>query len=258
MPWTLSHPAAVLPLRRFSPRPLDFAALVAGSMTPDLGYYIGRFDLASLAHTLQGRFVACLPTGVIFLLIFYLFCRPICYALPAPHRHALLPLCPDFPTGLTRWAIIILSLLVGAWTHNFWDAFTHEHGWFVDRIPWLQQPVLRLSSTTVCVYLVLQELSTVIGFLIVVIAYGIWLCRQRPNPSPTLEPDGWRHLLWGAILIISLLVTLPPAVHVASAFHGFLFYRSLAFRTAIYSPAVAIPLSLLATTVVYARRQRET
>ena len=258
MPWTLSHPAVVLPLRRFSPQPLDFAALVSGSMTADFGYYIGRFDLAYFAHTLPGSFIACLPTGVIFLLVFYLFCKPVCYALPSPHRQSLLPLCPVFPTDLTRWAIIMLSLLLGAWTHNFWDAFTHEHGWFVDRIPWLQQPVLRVLSTTVCTYLVLQELSTVIGFVIVVAAYGLWLRRQFPRRSATSEPDGWRYLLWGAILVITLLTTLPPAIHFAASFPGFLYYRSIAFQTATHSSAVAIPLSLLATTIIYARRDKKT
>ena len=39
MPWTFAHPAAILPLRRFCPAPLDFSALVIGSMVPDLGYY---------------------------------------------------------------------------------------------------------------------------------------------------------------------------------------------------------------------------
>jgi hypothetical protein len=257
MPWTLSHPAAVLPLRRFSPRPLDYAALVAGSMTPDLGYYIDRFDLATFAHTLPGSFVACLPTGVMFLFIFYLFCKPVCYALPAPHRQALLPLCPSFPRHLSRWGIILLSLLLGTWTHNFWDAFTHEHGWFVDRISWLQQPVLQVPSTTICVYLALQEISTVIGFVIVLIAYGRWLRRQPARAADT-ESDGWRYLLWAAVAIVALLVSLPPALRMASLLHGFLFYRSLAFRTAIYLPAVAIPLSLLATSVIYARRHRET
>jgi hypothetical protein len=61
MPWTLSHPAAVLPLRRLTPQPLDFPALVIGSMTPDIGYYINRFDLANFAHTLPGSVFACLP-----------------------------------------------------------------------------------------------------------------------------------------------------------------------------------------------------
>ncbi|HXA10028.1 MAG TPA: DUF4184 family protein [Chthoniobacterales bacterium] len=258
MPWTLSHPAAVLPLRRFTPWPLDFAALVAGSMTPDLGYYIDRFDLSTFAHTLPGSFVACLPTGVIFLLVFYLFCKPFCYALPAPHRQVLLPLCPVFPKGLTRWAIIIFSLLLGTWTHNFWDAFTHEHGWFVDRITWLQQPVLQVPSTTICVYLALQELSTVVGFVIVAIAYARWLRRQPVDRSKASESDRWRYLLWAAIVIVSLMISLPPALRIASEFHGFLFYRSLAFQTAIDSPDIAIPLSLLVTTVIYAHRHRRT
>jgi Domain of unknown function (DUF4184) len=256
MPWTPSHPALVLPLRRFSPQPLDFAALVFGSMTPDIGYYIGRFDLATFAHTLPGSFIACLPTGMILLLLYYLFCKPVCYALPSPHRQSLLPLCPDFPTKPTRWAIILLSLLLGAWTHNFWDAFTHEHGWFVDRIPWLQQPVFPIGSTTVYMFLLLQELSTVVGFVIVAAAHWMWLRRQRPDPSA--DSDTWRYLLWIAIVAISLLISLPAAAHYAesASYHGFLFFRSLLFRIAIYAPAVAVPLSLLATTVLYARRDR--
>ena len=56
MPWTLSHPAIVLPLRRFSPRPFDFAALVIGSMTPDIGFYIDRFDLSDIRAYLAGQF----------------------------------------------------------------------------------------------------------------------------------------------------------------------------------------------------------
>ena len=39
MPFTLSHPAAVLPLRTRAPA-LPFTALVIGSMTPDAEYYL--------------------------------------------------------------------------------------------------------------------------------------------------------------------------------------------------------------------------
>ena len=260
MPWTLSHPAAVIPLRRLSPRPLDFAALVIGSMTPDVGYYIDRFDLANFAHTLPGSFIACLPIGVIMLFIFYLFARPVCYALPEPHRQSLFSLCPDFPTGLTSWAINLLALLLGAWTHNFWDAFTHEHGWFVERIPWLQQPVLRITSTNVHMFLLLQELSTLAGFVIVVIVYGRWLRRQRPSRSASSESDGWRYFFWAAILGLALVISLPTAVHyaIAESRHGFLFLRSVLFQGAIYSARIVVPLSLICTTVIYARHRRRT
>ena len=260
MPWALSHAAAVLPLRRLSPQPLDFAALVIGSMTPDIGYYIDRFDLAYFAHTLPGSFVACLPTGVVMLVILYLFSRPVCYALPKPHRQSLLPLCPDFPAGLAHWAIILLSLLLGAWTHNFWDAFTHEHGWFVERIPWLQQPVMRITSTTVQMFLLLQEFSTIAGFAIVIVVYWRWLRRQPPSRVAGLESDGWRYLFWTAIIGVALAISLPAAVHYATAasLHGFLFYRSIVFLTAIYSSPVAVTLGLIGTAVIYTRRRRVT
>jgi hypothetical protein len=260
MPWTLSHPAAVLPLRRLSPRPLVFAALVVGSMTPDIGYYIDRFDLADFAHTLPGSFIACLPTGVIMLFIFYLFSKPFCYALPEPHRQSLLPLCPNFPTSLASWAMILLSLLLGAWTHNFWDAFTHEHGWFVERIPWLQPPVMRITSTNVQMFLLLQEFSTIAGFVIVVVAYGRWLRRQRPNRAANSEGDGWRYFFWAAVIGLALVISLPTAVDyaIAESRHGFLFLRSVLFQGALYSARIIVPLSLIGTAVIYARRRRET
>ena len=64
MPFTLSHPLAVVPLRRWCPARLNFAALVIGSMSPDFGYFIGQFDAAAFAHTIPGLFTVCLPTGV--------------------------------------------------------------------------------------------------------------------------------------------------------------------------------------------------
>ena len=191
MPWTLSHPAAVLPLRRLVRGHSTLPRFVVGSMTPDIGYYIDRFDLSDFAHTLPGSFIACLPTGVIMLFFFYLFFGPVCYTLPSPHRQSLLPLCPDFPTGLTPWVIILLSLLIGAWTHNFWDAFTHET-WLVCR----SHPVVATAghataAPTVHVYLVLQEGSTVVGFVIVVLAYWLWLRRsQRVLLLPPKPTDG--------------------------------------------------------------------
>ncbi len=259
MPWTFSHPAAVLPLRRLCPQSLDFAALVIGSTTPDIGYYLRRFDLSQFAHTLPGSFLACLPIGVVMLCLFFLFCRPVCFALPSPHRQFLLPLCPSFPSSVRRWMILLLSLLLGAWTHNFWDAFTHEHGWFVDRIVWLREPAFQIGSTTVQMFLFLQELSTLAGFAIVVFAYWRWL-RRRPAMALRAGDvsNSGRYWLWFVLLGLSLGVSLPLAVHYAMStpLHGFLFLRSIVFRTAIYSHAIALPFVLLGTGIVYLRRDR--
>ena len=86
MPWTFAHPAAVLPLRRFCPSPLNLAGLIVGSLTPDFGYYIGSSELALFAHSLVGSVYACLPAGLVLLIVFYIVRTPLCFMLPEPHR----------------------------------------------------------------------------------------------------------------------------------------------------------------------------
>ncbi|CAN5596804.1 DUF4184 family protein [soil metagenome] len=256
MPWTLSHPAAVLPLRRFTPRPFDLAALTIGSMTPDLGYYIARFDLATFAHTLAGSFLACLPAGVVMLLVFYLFARPVCHTLPSPHREMLLSRCPTPPHRPGRWMSVLFSLLLGAWTHNFWDAFTHKEGWFVARLPFLQREIFAIGSAGVPIFLILQEVSTVFGFVILLAAYRSWLRQHRPLPLSTAADESKRYLFWAILASVSLLVSLPAALFYAASnsLNGLFFVRSVAFRTAMYLPLVALPLLLLGAAWFYFQR----
>src|SRR5437016_4105095 len=178
---------------------LEFAALIFGSMAPDFGYHIHQVGFATFAHTLPGTVLAAVPIGLMFLIIFYLVRRPVCYIFPQPHRAALLPLCAPFPQGLKRWLIILLSLLIGVWTHTFWDAWTHDDGWFVERVPALQQPLFRVGATVVDTAFCLQVLSSFLGLLILAIAYFLWL-RRRPAPS-TVDPesDRWRYFFWAGI-----------------------------------------------------------
>ena len=257
MPGTFSHPAAVLPLRRFTPWPLNFAALVIGSMTSDIGYFIDRFDLSRFAHTLPGSFLACVPTGLVLLVLLYLFAKPVCYSLPAPHREVLSPLCPTFPTRLSLWLMILISLLLGAWTHNFWDAFTHADGWFVQRVAFLRAPAFQTGSSTTHVYLALQEGSTLVGFPILVIAYWIWLRKQGKPLLAISSSDRWRYLFWVTIAVVSFGIGIPLAYHLAnSSLSDFLYGRSIAFRTALYSADVGVPLVLIGTAIIYALRRR--
>ena len=255
MPGTFSHPAAVLPLRRFTPWPLSFAALVIGSMAPDFGYFIDRFDLTKFAHTLPGSFLACVPTGLVMLIFLYVFAKPVCYTFPSPHREALSPLCPAFPTQFSVWLLILLSLLLGSWTHNFWDAFTHIDGWFAQRIPFLQAPAFQTGSSMTHVYLALQEGSTLLGFPILVIAYWIWLHRQGKPLLGFSASDRWRYLFWVGIAVVSFSIGIPTAFHFANAtsLSDFLYGRSIAFRTALYSADVGVPLILIGSAIIYAR-----
>src|SRR5204862_1061868 len=63
MPFTLAHPAAILPLRGL--RYLRTAPLIIGAMIPDLPYYVpARFGhFGPETHSVTGSFTTCLVFG---------------------------------------------------------------------------------------------------------------------------------------------------------------------------------------------------
>src|ERR1043166_1199719 len=255
MPWTLSHPAAVLPFRRFCwHHYLDFAALIIGSMTPDVGYYIQRFDVASFAHTMPGSFVVCLPSGICLLLLFYLVRKPVCFILPMPHREALLPLCSTVPRlSLGSLWVIFLSLLLGAWSHILWDSFTHQSGWFAQRVSWLHEPLLTVGSTPFRGYYLLQQFSTLFGAVILLVSYLAWIRRHQLIRPVHLRAERWRYGLWVVIIVVALLFALPAAAHAAQTFEGYLAFRILIFSAGVYFLSIALPLIIVASIIIYAR-----
>src|SRR5579863_5497069 len=151
MPFTLAHPAAVLPLRRYCPRWLSFPALVAGSVAPDAGYLSGPFHLQGFSHRFAGSFGFSLPVGLALLGLFYGLRGRVIAWLPARDRRILLPLCQG-PAGPM---VVMASLLVGAWTHLILDSFTHPNGWVVLQFPVLETPVAFAGNHTLRVCLVL-------------------------------------------------------------------------------------------------------
>ncbi|MCX6922144.1 MAG: DUF4184 family protein [Verrucomicrobia bacterium] len=146
MPFPLAHPAAVLPLRRVCPRWLSFPALVIGSLTPDGGYLFGARAGGSLSHQFLGSFTFCLPLGLVLVVLFYVLRSPGVRLLPMPYQRALLPLC-QMPRS-SAWGIVV-SLLIGAWTHLLWDSFTHIEGWGAQHLPILQSTVFTVRGRTV-------------------------------------------------------------------------------------------------------------
>src|SRR5450432_2076643 len=153
MPWTLVHPAAVLPLRRYCADRHLFGALVVGSVAPDIGYYFARFDIATIAHTLPGLFTVCLPSGLALLVLIRILHRPIAELLPRPHRQAILSLPPmprlDNPT---TFLYVSAAIIIGAATHNIWDSFTHRAGYIVVRWPLLRVPAFVLGARIIPVF----------------------------------------------------------------------------------------------------------
>jgi hypothetical protein len=257
MPWTFAHPAAVIPLRRFCPGRLNFAALVIGALTPDLGYHVHLFGVAAYAHTFPGSIFVCIPAGLTGLACFYLLRKPLCHLLPEPHRSSLMPLTASpAPLHIGHVFVATASVALGAWSHLAWDSFTHRGGWIVNQYPVLKEPALTIGGVHLPMYDVLQHLSTLIGVAALAVTYYFWL-RRRGMASifSFTREDGWRYACLIGLLLVSLVVALALAADAAAAFNGYLAIRVFIFWSAVYGVASFALLLLMAAVLSYAMRR---
>ncbi|WP_454856521.1 DUF4184 family protein [Promicromonospora soli] len=199
MPFTLSHPAAVLPLLR---HPFSAIALVAGAIAPDLPYFARSTPIpvsaqswyepylnATTSHGLAGALTVSLPYALALCGLFWVAQRPVGALLPevaVPRR----PEPGGAGTFLRRASWVLLSLVIGIATHLVWDSFTHSDGYVVMNVPQLSTPMLGDLTWARA----LQHVSTVGGLLI--IAVYLWRRRSRLRPrTPAGRRGAWR-LLW--------------------------------------------------------------
>jgi Domain of unknown function (DUF4184) len=201
MPFPLAHPAAVLPLRRYCPRRLNFPALVIGSLCPDIGYAFGRLHVDRFSHRFIGSFGFCLPVGLFLLLIFYRVRWPLVQQLPGRQRRVFEPFCLR-PAG-PFW-IIVVSLLLGAWTHILLDSLTHDHGWLVEHLPVLQTNVA-IGSGHFHLCDLLYAACTFAGAIYVALAYLNWL--QRAAGASTWIFSGFKWVAAGMFAALTLLIS---------------------------------------------------
>src|SRR5215472_18003188 len=142
MPFTLAHPAAVLPLR--GSRFLRTAPLVIGAVTPDVPYYLPlgpsghplRVGLDT--HSLVGACTVDVALGLLLLAIAVLLREPLTALLPARARWLCLQGLEPFRRRAGEWLLAPLAILLGVGSHLLWDSFTHFDGWAVRRIPALE------------------------------------------------------------------------------------------------------------------------
>lgn len=255
MPYTLSHPLAVVPLRRWCPDRLNFAALVIGSMSPDFGYFVNQFPIAGYAHSIPGTFLICIPTGLAVLGLFYLFRRPVCYILPEPHRDALTRMAMVHrPFSVRELLVATISVLLGAWTHTFWDSFTHYYGWPVRHIGCLHSPVVQIGDRQILGYSMLQHLSTIVGGAGLVLLYFLWLRRQpRVRTADAGDSDRWRYVVLVAVVLSSATIAVAAALWKTLVLEGQISLHRFVFWIAVYSVCAFFPLLSVVASVVFSR-----
>lgn len=242
VPFTGSHPAAVLPFCRV----LVPAALVIGSMVPDLPYYVPSPVSGSATHTVAGsRFD--LLVGLVAFIWRQAAIAPVARSIaPVGFRARLTPATPlrTFrPPG--RVMVVFASLAIGIGTHIVWDEFTHRGRWGARHISWLAA-----SHSGVGGYEWLQYASGVLGMVVIVVTAARWWVRTVPAAQP-LPTRPYARPLWLALAagtLLGMLVGFTLASTSGKAFHP------AVFDAARGGGGAALLVVLVAATVIRLRQ----
>ncbi|MFD9129816.1 DUF4184 family protein [Kitasatospora sp. NPDC059571] len=178
MPFTFSHPLAVLPLLHHGRARgrLVASALVCGAMAPDLPYFAGEFAAGRITHAWWGVPTVDVAVTALLVALWHLLLRaPLVALLPARWAGAAELLTAPQP-GSLRWprpadaARFALSAAIGAATHVGWDGFTHPGRFGVRLLPALQT----VSVLGRPLYAVLQYGTSAIALAVL----ARWLLRE--------------------------------------------------------------------------------
>jgi len=187
MPFTLSHAAAALPFRRFKP---IWPALVVGTFAPDLQYFIQLSDEDRSGHHFPDVLLFTLPVALLVLWLFEsLIKRPAIELLPSGWQRRLQD--KTVPLSFRGWrqiGRIVFWIAVGTLTHLAWDQFTHSYTRTASWWPILKEHVTVPLKHSETVAGLLQDVSTVLGFLALCVWCATWYRRAPPAPK-TLAPE---------------------------------------------------------------------
>ena len=166
MPFTFSHPAIVLPLKNIFGKWVSLTGLIIGSLTPDFEYFLRMRIQSEYSHTIIGTLWFNLPLGIL-----------LCFLFHNIIKNPLIENSPNFVQSritelkklnwkkyfIENWTVVCVSIVIGAYSHIFWDSFTHSNAFFTNYFS-LDRKVF---NTKISIFKLLQHLSTLIGGIII-------------------------------------------------------------------------------------------
>ncbi len=212
MPFTFSHPAIILPLTYLPRKWFSLTGLVIGSLTPDFEYFLRMRIKSNYSHTIDGLFWFDLPLGLLLAFIFHNIVRDSLFNNLPPFLKSRFSTFKQFDWNRhfkQNWIVLTISIIIGAASHIFWDSFTHDHGYFVQTIPALQNSVDFLGRQ-IPILKILQHSSTLLGGL--VIAFAIYKLPTNKTEKENINLNYWTILagLTLTIIAVRLLSGLDP------------------------------------------------
>jgi hypothetical protein len=182
-----SHQAAVLPLKLRFPDRFDGVALVVGSAAPDIGYVLGGIAEPP-AHAWHSLVWFHLPVVVALSWVLRRAAPVVAAHLPGALRDYGVLGSVRHPAWVTAW-----SAVLGALSHQVWDAVTHPYMLFVGPSAYL--PVMHETAMAGLPWWRIAHLASEAVGVLVVAAALIHIGRRRllvrwhgPAPSTPARP----------------------------------------------------------------------
>jgi hypothetical protein len=222
------------------------AALVIGSMVPDLPYYIPLPVDGSVTHTAAGSWFDLL-TGLIAVVWWQAALAPVARSMaPVGVRSRLRPArsCRSF-LSLRQATLVLAGLGVGIATHILWDEFTHGGRWGARHISWLATSHAGLGG-----YEWAQYASGVLGLALLVLSSVRWWATTPPVAASPTAPHA--RGLWLAIAGAAVIGMIGGFA--LAQLHGAAFHPAV-FAAARGGGGAALLVCLVAATVITARRR---
>ena len=171
MPFTPAHASIVLPLLRLKPQHVSATALVIGSVAPDFEYFLKMSVSSQYSHTLLGILYFDIPITIALGLLFHEGVkRNLIDNLPVFFQYRLRGLLNfNFKAYLWKYYdVVIISAFIGSFSHIVWDAFTHNDGFFAQRISLYKHVVVPFNGVRYPLFYALQHISTFVGLTLVI------------------------------------------------------------------------------------------
>lgn len=173
MPLSISHPAIVLPLCKFSKKWVSSTALIFGSISPDLEYLFHLLPKRTYGHLYLHAWWFDLIISILLAFVFHIIVRnPLIDNLP-PFMSQRFQRFKNFNWSyhfIKHFPVVIVSAWIGIYSHIIWDDFTHRGTYLVENYSFFTNYLITVFGQDIFVYNLLQHTSSIFGIIIISIA----------------------------------------------------------------------------------------
>lgn len=174
MPFTLSHPSIVVPVYFFRKKIFSLTGLIIGSMIPDIKYFTSIYVIRNYSHNWEKAYWLGLPISLVLCFLFHNVIRePFIHYSPAAIKSRFYEY-ERFNWNryfMKNWLIIILSILVGIYSHLLLDGFTHFSFYLLSLITGIKTDVVPENESLIY-YRIIQSVYSLAGLAAEV--YIVW------------------------------------------------------------------------------------